>query len=606
MMLNFIDRVGEWNPQLFRELKGRLKPLNVLLAVASSFLLQLVVFLYQLGQYPSEKYSLRGSYCNLWPALQQQETQLYQRQSQLTQQLSNYQRIKLSDQNIIPNLEAQIKDIDIKISELQTHLFKNLCPPNEINFQLWWRDHWEYIFIAFSVIFIFTLLVAGTYLLISDLAKEENKGTLNFLRLSPQSETSILTGKMLGVPSLIYLFVLTAIPLHFWAGKSANIASSYILGYYAILIGCCGFFYSAALLYGLVSRSFSSFQPWLGSGGVLLFLFMTMIIASNSPHHNDFNTPLAWFRFFSPWDISNYLFPNLFNRYRDSSLEQIQFFYLPIGKNVASLIGFYLLNYGICAYGVWAVIKRCFRNHQTTILSKTQSYVFMAFTQVMFLGFIMQKLDGRKGEIFAALIIINAALMLSLIFVISPIRQNIQDWARYRHQNQPKQPVWQDLVSGEKSPAILSVAVNLVIAATPLIIWVAIFPKDLSINNGEQGKALLALALSVAVMLIYASIAQLMLLMKNPKRYLWAVGSVATSVFLPLIVFSVLKIQPHQNPTPWLFSTVPWAAVEEATLGTMFMALLADLTVIALLNWRFNKQVQVLGESATKALLASR
>lgn len=46
MMLNFIDRVGEWNPQLFRELKGRLKPVNVLLAVISSLLLQLVVFLY--------------------------------------------------------------------------------------------------------------------------------------------------------------------------------------------------------------------------------------------------------------------------------------------------------------------------------------------------------------------------------------------------------------------------------------------------------------------------------------------------------------------------------------------------------------------------------
>ncbi|MEY2914882.1 MAG: hypothetical protein RLZZ184_4191, partial [Cyanobacteriota bacterium] len=28
MLLNFIDRVGELNPQLFRELKGRLKGFN--------------------------------------------------------------------------------------------------------------------------------------------------------------------------------------------------------------------------------------------------------------------------------------------------------------------------------------------------------------------------------------------------------------------------------------------------------------------------------------------------------------------------------------------------------------------------------------------------
>ncbi|WP_306297024.1 ABC transporter ATP-binding protein [Nostoc sp. C052] len=80
-----------------------------------------------------------------------------------------------------------------------------------------WRDSWENIFLTLSVIFIFTLLFTGTYLLISDLAKEETCGTLNFIRLSPQSETSILTGKLLGVPSLIYLTILVAVPLHLWA-----------------------------------------------------------------------------------------------------------------------------------------------------------------------------------------------------------------------------------------------------------------------------------------------------------------------------------------------------------------------------------------------------
>jgi hypothetical protein len=45
-----IDRLQEWNPQLFRELKGKLKFLNVVIAVTSSLLLQLVVFLYQLPE----------------------------------------------------------------------------------------------------------------------------------------------------------------------------------------------------------------------------------------------------------------------------------------------------------------------------------------------------------------------------------------------------------------------------------------------------------------------------------------------------------------------------------------------------------------------------
>jgi hypothetical protein len=32
MTLNFLDQVGDWNPQFLREVKGRLKLRNVLLA----------------------------------------------------------------------------------------------------------------------------------------------------------------------------------------------------------------------------------------------------------------------------------------------------------------------------------------------------------------------------------------------------------------------------------------------------------------------------------------------------------------------------------------------------------------------------------------------
>ena len=189
MMPNLIDKIGDWNPQLLRELKGRLKFFNVAIAVVTSLLLQLVVFLYQFYDFPNDKYSITGTYCRLHQAYQLQEKQIYQE--------SNPSRF----------------------SNLNPFLFKNFCPQNEIDWQLWWRDNWEYIFLTFSVIFVFTLSVAGTYLLINDLAKEETRGTLNFIRLSPQSETSILTGKLLGVPSLIYLIILVAVPFHFSLGR---------------------------------------------------------------------------------------------------------------------------------------------------------------------------------------------------------------------------------------------------------------------------------------------------------------------------------------------------------------------------------------------------
>jgi hypothetical protein len=608
MLLNFIDRVGELNPQLFRELKGRLKGFNLIISMGSSLLLQLIVFLFQLREFPDEKYYFTASYCTLGKLYEQQEQELYRQQNLLSQKISNYQQINLTDPSIIPNLQAQLNQVETELNNLRSYLVQNVCPLDKIDWQLWWRDHWEYTFLTLSVIFIFSLLVGGTYLLISDLAKEEQRGTLNLIRLSPQTETSILTGKILGVPSLIYLFVFTAIPLHFWAGHSAKIAFSYIFSYYAILAASCVFFYSAALLFGLVSRWFSSFQPWLGSGAVLVFLLITMAMVSS---YGEFNNPLTWIRFFAPWDITNYLFPNLFRylfrSYQDSSINKLEFFFLPIGKSFITLVGFHLVNYGICSYGIWQAMKRCFRNADSTILSKGQSYLFVGFAQIMFLGLTIPGVDNQYdvGMIFLTFLF-NFILVLALTIILSPHRQTMQDWARYRHQNHRNKSLLQDLVFGAKSPAIVAIAINLLIASIPTMIWILFSSDNFYNGNMDKSKVILAMILALSLMLIYATIAQLMLLMKNPKRYVWAVGTISVAMFLPSIMLSVLGITPYKNPTLWLFSTFPWAAIQYTEITTIFMALLADFTVVALLNLQLNRKIGILGESATKALLAGR
>ncbi|MBD2384067.1 ABC transporter permease subunit [Cylindrospermum sp. FACHB-282] len=611
MMLNFVDKVGEWNPQLFRELKGRLKTFNVAIALVSSLLLQLVIFLYQLTQLPDEKYALTDNYCRLRTLYEQQQTHLYQQQDALNQKISNYQQIQLADLTIIPNLKAQLQQVRTELTNLQNYISKNVCPQKDIDWQLWWKDHWEYTFLSISVIFVFTLIVAGTFLLISDLAKEEHRGTLNFIRLSPQSEASILTGKLLGVPCLIYLFILTAIPLHLWAGHSAGIATSHLFSYYAILSASCFFFYSAALFFGLISRFFSSFQPWLGTAAIFMFLFITMVMASSSVGYS--NNPTAWLRMLSPWDMINHLFPNFFNNhYGHLPLGKLQFFYLPIGANLVSLVGFNLVNYGICTYGIWQAMKRCFRNPNATILSKKQSYLFVACLQVILLGLAMQDSNNTPEEAIIYLGLFNFVISLALIAILSPHRQTIQDWARYRHQNvsdsksDKRYPLWQDLMLGEKSPAILAIAINLVITTTPIMVWIVLTPDTTMIGDYDKIKAILAVALSVTLMMIYATIAQIMLLMKNRKRSFWAIGTIATAIFLPPIILSYLSISPSDNPAVWLFSTFPWVGIEYAQTITIFKAFLAELTVLTLLNFRLTKQVKLAGESATKALLAAR
>ncbi|WP_041233104.1 hypothetical protein [Cylindrospermum stagnale] len=611
MMLNLLDKAGEWNPQLFRELKGRLKTFNVAIAVVSSLLLQLVIFLYQLTQLPGEDYPLTSQYSRLRQVYEQQQSHLYQQQNILNQKLSNYQQIKLSDPTIIPNIKEQLKQVNTDLAKLQRDLANNFTPSDQIDWQLWWRDHWEYTFLSLSVIFIFTLLIAGTFLLINDLAKEEHRGTLNFIRLSPQSSLLILTGKLLGVPSLIYLFVVTAVPLHLWAGHSAEIATSHIFSYYAILVASCLFFYSAALLFGLISRFFSSFQPWLGSAAVLIFVFTTMIMASSSSGY--LNNPTAWLRLLSPWEMTNYLFPNLFhNNYKDLALKDLQFLYLPIGANLVSVVGFHIVNYGICTYGIWQGMKRCFRNPNATILNKKQSYLFVACFQVMLLGLTMQNSNNRLEDSTIFLVLFNFVIALSLIAILSPHRQTIQDWARYRHQNVAhsqsgeRNSLWHDLIWGEKSPALLAIAINLVIATTPIIVWIILAPNKQAFVHLDQMRAILAVVLFFSLMMIYATIAQMMLLMKTRKRSFLAIGTVGTTMFLPPIILQFLSISPAHSPAVWLFSSFPWAAIEYSQTITIFKAFLAELTVLTLLNFRLIRQVKLAGESATKALLAGR
>ncbi|NMG21466.1 ABC transporter permease subunit [Brasilonema bromeliae] len=643
MIINLIDKLGDWNPQLFREIKGRFKGFNVASAVVISLVGQVVLFLCQLANLPGDKYSLIGEYCRLRPAYEYKTNQLSEQSNNLQRQLDSYLNTQPRLPDKIQELKAEIAQIQTKITESNDYLSKNFCPTDQLDMQMWWREHWGYIFFSLSIIFIFTLLVAGTYLLINNLATEERRGTLNFLRLSPQSETSILIGKILGVPILIYLLVFTAVPLHFIAGHGANIATSHILSFWVVLAGSCIFFYSAALLFGLCCRWLNGFQAWFGSGAVLLFLMLTMQLASSESY--SLNSSFAWFRLLSPFDMTRHLFPNIFNNgYNWGFMQKFQFFYLPVGTNIGSVMALHLLNYGLWTYWIWQALKRCFRNPSSTIFSKEQSYLFVACFQFVFWGFALQYREGychsaceyespsnvscciydvnsQIQQSLFWLVFFNLVLLFGLIAILSPHRQTIQDWARYRHQNlSSHQNVWRkslllDLILGEKSPSFVAIAINLVIVTVPLLVWILLAPVlnvhntsniDWQINHVGRLKTVLGVAMFITLMIIYATIAQRMLLMKTTKRSFWAVGTIGAVIFLPPVILGMLSVDSSKYPTVWLFSTFPWASLEYASTPTIFLAWLGELSVLVLLNLHLIKQVRLAGESATKALLAGR
>ncbi|NJO52197.1 MAG: hypothetical protein HC840_25515 [Leptolyngbyaceae cyanobacterium RM2_2_4] len=409
--MNLLDQIGDWNPQLFRELKGRLKSRNVLIAFGLSLMAQFLLLNFFNSQLPGAGRSY-SKYCAEYDP-------------------ATYNCVKQGGVYLI-------------------------------DWAMWWRD----IFITLNWGIILVVMLAGVYMLINDLDQEERRGTLNFIRLSPQRSRSLLTGKLLGVPALLYLAVGAIAPLHLFAGMQANVPTVFTLSYYLMLFAGCYFLYSAALLGGFMGK----LQGGIGgiqitTGTAFLGVFLTAFVF-----------------------IPNYIFWNLFSVWVDfpqyivgsgSGTDSLQWFYIPLGQSLILAHGFTLTALGIGIYWIWQALDRCFHSPGATLLSKRQSYGLVVSFQVLMLGFFMRDWDyGYYDDsqfLFAQVALISSAnlvLFLVLIAMLSAHRQTLLDWARYRHFENSLQTmqttagksatgkrrrssVWQDLISGERSPAVM-------------------------------------------------------------------------------------------------------------------------------------------------------
>ena len=611
MPLNLLDRIGEINPQLFRELKGRLKVRNVAIALGTSLLGQLVFFLYWLGQLPGKDTPISSDYCRLRDTYLLSQRPLIKLQNEyyyLEGELSRYSEPKHFDPEKVQQLKGSLQALKGKIEALPESPLSN-CPPDAINYQRWWQDNYLDIFPSFSVIVMFVmfaLLVVGTYMLISDLVREQRRGTLNFIQLSPQTTLSILLGKMLGVPILLYLAVLLIVPLHLWLGLSLQLPLVRIFCFYAVVVASCAFFYSGALLFGLVSSWFSGFQSWLGSGAVLAFLWL---VRNRLIDH----TPTDWLNLFCPSVALSYVHGLTYTeyyRYGDFSfsgtaIHRWEWFDLPLGESEVCVFIFVLLNYGIGTYWIWQALNRRFHNPDATLVSKQQSYLLSACVAVVSLGFAVQSPTAGYSSFdnFISLLSLNLLLLVGLIAVLSPHRQDCTDWARYRRKK--ASALIKDLIWGEKSPAVVAIAINLSITSVPMAVWILFWP--VAPKGDRTMEALLGLVLILSLILIYATLTQLMLLMKTNKRAIWAAGTVVAANVLPPSILMLLSLYPDSAGKwvgLWLFTTAPWDALKYVSAMLVIQALLVQWSILGLLNWQLTRQLRRIGESESKALFA--
>ncbi len=543
------------NPQLFREIKGKLKTRNVVIAVAISVITQFVIGISLLGELPDP---------NPEGLLKAQ-----------------YGRYGMGDG--YRNSLAYTKD-----------LLGNWV----INWQLLWLD----LFIALSIVSIFALLIVGTYMLIADTVKEEDRGTLNFIRLTPQSASTILLGKILGVPILLYVAILLILPLQIISGLGAQIPLTLIIAFDVVIVASCAFVYSLALLWSLMNLGLSAFKPWLASGAICLMLFpLTTALFHNS--HLITNALWDWLFLFHPGIVLSYLIDTTYLPYNKvdflpaDELGELLFYGQALWTKASFGIGLVLFNFSLWTYWCWTLLKRRFHNPESTLVSKTQSYWITGWFTVIALGFTLQNTRSLLAtENFVLLQFCLCILGLFLIAALSPHRQTLYDWARYHHQAKNARVFWQESIFGENSPSTVAVAINMAIAVT------YITPSIFLILERDEQYIFWGFILSGLSIVFYALVAQLVLTMKSRKRAIYSAASVMAMIVVPPLCLGFAELAPSNAPQLWLFSFVPTVATEYATSCAVMLAILGQCMAISLIGFQMTRKLRQAGRSETKML----
>ncbi|MGY6531024.1 MAG: ABC transporter permease [Cyanobacterium sp.] len=563
-----ISRVGEFNPQLFREIKGRLQPRNVMIVSELSIVGQVLLFIYFQGLFPSQE-GVYNRYCT------GEGYETYTRGAQLciTDMLGNIQTIK----------------------------------------EVWWLD----MFVTMSIMGIFILLLGGSYMLVADLTKEERKGTFNFIRLSPQSASDIFLGKILGVPILLYLFGILAIPLHVWSGLSANIKFPLMVMFYLILGASCLFFYGASLLFSLVSKEWGSFQAPLAVTSIFFFLFcmLGVTLESNAPAYTQ--TSLDWFLLFYPGTFLAYLVDSTFlsqttlGYLSADALTNLRWYGQSLWQNGFSGGLLILLNYAVWTFWLYQGLKRRFANPLATVITKSQSYALSFCFIVTNLGFALQTLDEYSDfqGIVQLIQVLNLILFLLLIAGLTPSRQSLRDWARFRHENTRENRVlWRDLAFGEKSPAVMAIALNLLLVNLYTIPSLFFFP------NTNPLEFIIGIMLGAFSILVYASVAQLLMTLKTEKRGIIAGVTVIALNISPLFAHVFLDdLMGHNISHPILLQEIlanlsPFAIALNTyqSLSALFISLSIQVVTIVGFNLKTTKTLAIAGMSETKRLMMEK
>ena len=516
--ISWLDRIGNWNPQLLREIRGKLKLRNLMVAIGVSLLFQILLLLFYSQRIPNE------------------------------------------------DCYAQLRGFGCSLS---------------------WQDWWLEQFRVITWTEPFILFFAGVYNLVADLSLEDYKGSLNFIRISPRSSISILMGKIMGVPLLAYIGVGLLLPYHLTAAIGANVPIAFLLSFYILLIGTAFFLFSASLLLALLSSWQAKFGGQV-SAGALLFSFVTFIWVAPA---------FMWWNIFTVWSSFSKVLVG-----RQINPIQVDWWYLSITSNIWTSHVFTIANLAILSFAIWRILERRFHNPTATLVSKGQSYVMIAYLEILMLGFCMQSsfvnAESIRSTEFQLLMLLllyvaNCFLFLFTISALSPQRQAMLDWVRFGALSTTEDHpsgfayILRDLIWSDKSPAPIAIAINLLLTQLPILIWVNSWT-----NSEVRGKAFIVLGSFSLSILLVALITQLILFLKTRNPSAWATGTISALVFLPVVIMLSLSITPDRYAGVWLFFGFPWFVMSNLKIFDIILAFAGQIAVIIALTLQLIYQLQ--------------
>ncbi len=487
-----LDRIGDRNPQLFRELKGKFTSNSWIATLLGSILLQIIVSLLSI----SDRASIDRSY-SFW-----------------------FQCLNWS----IPT-----------------------C-----------------------------LIMGGIYTLISDLNQEEKRGTLNAIKLSPQSGRSIFLGKILGVPSLVYLAVLSIVPMHLIIAVVNGANLGLILTWYLTIGVTAYLLFSLTILYVL-------------HGGK--FAILLSILA-----FNPVNSLIHIYNHYLDAGINN-----------KESAKNFSWFYLPIFDNVWLLYGFACGVSLLIIYWLWQAIERKYINPAGTILTKEDGYWMNISFQLWLLGFALPLIEGDPNS--SALILtifhgIGTIWIICLMSVILPSQSMMQEWScswhkQVKNRNLPsrKQQLIQDLIWHDHSPSVLAVAINLAISAIGWGVCAMLF-----IHNLESlVKFICGITIASMLTLIYTVVINFIRLRSPLKRGVTILPIFLMS-FFPIVFGTLANMNAVYQDIGYgllLFSPLFSLGITELSLPSIGIAAIAQLGILAGLTKLLQRQLYIVGASTT-------